>query len=313
MKVVCGWIYAIDRYGYPPSLKDTLKALKEMAGLGFRYVEMEGVSIKGLNEHNLLEIAKSRKVIKNLCDSLGIRIVTFLPIIPDLVNLDKKERQKALNLFELGIEIAECFKSDYLYSDSFAPPLQFLGEVPYKEAINFGKEFRVRVDAKFSWQEQWDILVESLSWCNQKAKQAGKKFVVEPRLGEMVSNTDGLLRLVEDINDENFGVLFDTAHLHPQKEILPLSIEKLGRKIYYLHVADSNGVSNEHLPIGAGTVDWEGVFSALEKHGFDGEIGIDIGKVPNLEEEFLRAKKFVEKRLRDGNFGYGHSTAILLP
>jgi len=295
MKIVCGWIYAIDKYGYPPSLEDTYRAVREMAALGFKYLEMEGVVIEGLNEENLTNIAKDKRKIKSLCEDLGVKIATFLPIIPSLVSLDSKKREKALNLFEIAVEIADCFGSEYLYSDSFAPPLKFIGEAPYQKSINFGREFKVQIDPDFSWEEQWEILVISLSQCNEKAKKAGKKFIIEPRLGEMVSNTDSLLRLIEAIDDENFGVLFDTAHLYPQKEILPLSIEKLGRKIYYVHIADSNGASNEHLAIGAGRIEWEGIFAALKKHRFDGCIGIDIGKVPHLDEEFLKAKEFVEE------------------
>lgn len=73
---------------------------------------------------------------------------------------------------------------------------------------------------------------------------------MEPRVGEIVSNTDALLRLMDAVGDENFGALLDTAHLHAQKEILPLSIEKLSSRIYYVHVSDNNGRVNEHLGLG---------------------------------------------------------------
>lgn len=53
--------------------------------------------------------------------------------------------------------------------------------------------------------------------------------------------------------------------LYAQKEILPLSIEKLGTRIYYLYVSDNDGRVNEHLGLGKGTIDWEGIFTALKK------------------------------------------------
>lgn len=40
MKISCCWPYASSKYGYPPSLEDTKKALREMKDLGFTYVEL---------------------------------------------------------------------------------------------------------------------------------------------------------------------------------------------------------------------------------------------------------------------------------
>ena len=38
MKISCCWLYAISKYGYPPSIPDTYRAVEEMAALGFRHV-----------------------------------------------------------------------------------------------------------------------------------------------------------------------------------------------------------------------------------------------------------------------------------
>lgn len=60
MKFVCCWLYAIDRYGFPPSIPDTLTALREIKQLGFDYAELEGVSgpnIEAVYEHRF-EIKK---------------------------------------------------------------------------------------------------------------------------------------------------------------------------------------------------------------------------------------------------------------
>jgi glycerophosphoryl diester phosphodiesterase len=36
-------LYAISKYGYPPSIENTYRAVKEMKKLGFEYIELEGV------------------------------------------------------------------------------------------------------------------------------------------------------------------------------------------------------------------------------------------------------------------------------
>jgi sugar phosphate isomerase/epimerase len=98
---------------------------------------------------------------------------------------------------------------------------------------------------------------------------------------------------MDAVGDENFGAVLDTGHQHAQKEILPLSVEKLGSRIFYLHVSDNDGLVNEHLALGEGTVDWTGVFIALKKHGFDGYVALDIGHVSDLDGAMLRSRRFL--------------------
>lgn len=195
-----------------------------------------------------------------------MKIVNFCPILPDSISLNEKKCKKALELFEIGVEIAQHFGSETIQLDSFTPPLKFVSGIPYKEAIKFGRQFRVRVDRKFKWQDQWEVIVRTVRFCSEKAKKAGMRLLMEPRVGENVCNTEAILRLMDAVNNPNFMAVLDTGHLNAQKEILPLSIEKLGKRIGYLHVSDNDGRDNKHLALGKGTIDWKGVFLALKKN-----------------------------------------------
>ncbi|MEZ8221895.1 Xylose isomerase-like TIM barrel, partial [Candidatus Fervidibacteria bacterium JGI MDM2 JNZ-1-D12] len=105
--------------------------------------------------------------------------------------------------------------------------------------------------------------------------------------------TDAALRLFDHVGHENLGFVLDTGHLHAQKEILPLSVEKLGKRIFYVHLSDNDSKTNEHLGLGRGTVDFEGVFEALKKHEFSGMVGLDIGRIPDLDDEMRRSRDFL--------------------
>jgi len=290
VKIACCWLYAISKYGYPPSIPDTFRALEDMARLGFVNVELEGV-----RKENLLAIQSVRAELKKHCEKLGLRVVNFCPVLPSAVSLNPQERAEGLRLFDVGIECATYFGCETVQLDSFTPPLKFKGEAPYKEAIKFGKPFQVEVDPQFRWEEQWDVLVDTVKRCARKAADAGLVLTMEPRVGEMVSNTDAILRLMDHVADDNFAAVLDTGHQNAQKEILPLSVEKLGRRIKYVHASDNDSKTNEHLPLGSGTIDWEGVFRALAKHTFDGYVAIDIGGVKNLDEAYTESKTFLEK------------------
>jgi len=289
MKISCCWLYAISKYGYPPSLPDTHRALEDMAGLGFSSVELEGV-----REENLRAVHEERKALKKRCDDLGLQVVNFCPVLPDLVHPEKSRRVHALDLFKLAVETATFFECDTIQTDSYTPPLEFVGDAPYREAISFGKRFQVKVDPAFRWSEVWGWLTDSIGACADEAERAGLKFCLEPRVGEIVSNTDALLRLMDAVDNDNFGAVLDTGHQHAQKEILPLSIEKLEDRIHYLHVSDNDGLTNQHLALGRGTVDWDGVFLALKKHGFSGYVAVDVGHVPDLDAQVRESKAFLE-------------------
>jgi len=291
MEISCCWIYAISKYGYPPSMGDTYKVIEEMTGMGFKNIELEGIG-----EKNLKEIVKDKEKLKKTIEDLGVKVVNFCPVLPDIVSLKKERRDKAVELFKIGIDVARYFNCVTIQTDSFTPPLKFIGEAPYKKGLSYGKEYKVKLEPDFIWQEQWNVLVDTFAHCTSLAKDAGLKFCLEPRVGELISNTDAALRLIDAIGDNGFGVVFDTAHQHAQKELLPLSVEKLGKKIFYLHVADNDGRDNEHLALGKGIIDWEELFFALKKHHFNGYVAIDVGgKIQNLREEVIKSKKYLEE------------------
>jgi sugar phosphate isomerase/epimerase len=281
-------MYAITKYGYPPSIENGLRALAEMKEMGFRNVELEGV-----RRENLLAVYERRHELRKFCANEGLSVVNFCPVLPECMSLDERERRASWDLFQYAVEIAQLFACETIQGDSFTPPLEFEGASPYKDEIGYGERYTVKVSPTFRWKDQWEVMVETFSVFTNEAKKAGLKFCVEPRVGELVSNTDALLRMIDTIRDPNFGCVFDIAHLNAQKEILVLSIEKLGDRIFAIHAADNDGRDNIHAAPGHGTVDWEGVFEALRKHRFAGYIAVDVGMVPDVASQYRESLRFL--------------------
>jgi sugar phosphate isomerase/epimerase len=266
-----------------------------MANLGFDAVEVEVV-----HEPQLLEFRERKGEVKKLCGDLGLKVINVCAIFPDVVSLDDSLWSKALKHFEESCVITRFLDCDMIQLDSFTPPLRFIGTVPYKEAISFGIQFKVEVDPGFSYPKLWSRIVDSFKRCSRIADEYGLKLCLEPRVGENISNTDAMLRLIEAVNADNFYAVLDVGHLHAQKEILPLSVEKLGSRISYVHASDNDGRDNLHLPPGKGTVDWEGVVKALAKHGYKGYIAVDIGGAGyrgDIDSDVIESKCFLENLL----------------
>lgn len=286
-------MYIISKYGYPPSIDNMCKCVSEIANLGFRYLELEGIG-----DNHMEQVYANRERMKALCDEKGLKIVNFGAMLPDMVSLDEEKQKNALKTFHKAIELANYFEAGMIQLDSFSPPLRFVGGQPYQKEIIYDRNYRIAVDPDFKWQDQWDVLTHNISHCNKLAKDAGLRLVMEPRVGENISNTDAILRLMDAVNDDNFGVVFDTGHQNAQKEILPLSVEKLNRKIFYMHVADNDGCTNKHLKLGDGTIDWECLFTALKKHAFNGYVAVDVGNIDDVDAAYRESKTFLENLAR---------------
>ncbi len=59
------------------------------------------------------------------------------------------------------------------------------------------------------------------------------------------------------------GALIDTGHANINHWNLPDVIKRLGDRLVASHLHDNQGVSDEHLPVGDGIIDWTSVFAAI--------------------------------------------------
>ncbi len=289
MKITCCWMFAIGKYGFPPSLPNMLKAIPEMAALGFDYVELEGVGFE-----NLRAVIDNRAQLRQALDRAGVRLSNFAIILPEVVSEDPQVAGPALAIFEEGVRTAVELGSPNVWVDSYFPPVEVVSGTLMTDQIVFGQQPRIRIPAGFSWPRFWDHYVGVMRRCAGIARRDGVQLLVEPRVSEVTSNSEALLRLLDAVGDDNLGVILDTAHQHAQKELLPLSVEKLGRRIRYVHVADNDGLVNRHMVPGMGNIDWEELFLALKRQGFDGYYAVDLEQLPDLEQCFIQGKRFLE-------------------
>jgi len=114
----------------------------------------------------------------------------------------------------------------------------------------------------------------------------------------MVTTSDSMMRLTEAVGSKQLGAVLDTGHLFVQKEILPVAIEKLGDRVFLVHLADNDGLTDYHWTPGKGKIQWESFIQALEKAGYDGYANIDVaGKQEDIESEIKLGLEHVRKIL----------------
>lgn len=95
-----------------------------------------------------------------------------------------------------------------------------------------------------------------------RAAGIGLKIAIENIFEDDPSN---LKLLVAHMNSASFGICFDTGHFNLFSRV-PLEewMEALNPYIFELHLHDNDRTSDQHLPIGDGTFEFEKFFSLLE-------------------------------------------------
>ncbi len=288
MRISISYLYTIFKYGYPHSVDQALQSLPEIRKLGFRYLEMEG-----LGRENLQEVYRRRKEVRTALDDCGLHVHNFCVVDPDMVAIDPAVRKPALDRFHLGAEIACVLEAETLHLASYAPPVEYLERRPYElsggNAYRFENVTQLRLPPHFEWNAVWNALVESTRFCADVAAGYGRTVLMEPRVGEVICSVDSLLRLIEHVDRPNFKANFDTGHFSAQRENVVLAVAKLQGHFANVHVSDNDPANSQHLPIGDGSIDWKEFLMTLDRGGYNGYLGLDLGLSDQLLDGYRRS------------------------
>ncbi len=81
---------------------------------------------------------------------------------------------------------------------------------------------------------------------------------------------------VLSLDSPSLRVCYDTGHANMTDTPFEL-LDNLGPALNYIHLADNMGVHDDHLKYNQGTVQWQEVFSRLQKAEFDGILCVEFG------------------------------------
>lgn len=89
------------------------------------------------------------------------------------------------------------------------------------------------------------------------------------------------LKLHLDFGHTNFG--FDRHDVF---------CRELGEYIQHVHFSDNRSRSDDHMPLGVGTVDWKNAVKSLKEIGYDGTITLEVFcNDPNMQDKYLDVSK----------------------
>lgn len=289
--------HARVHYGDTPTL-DQYGAFAEWAA----HTQFAGIELAAFTREQFArdfgEVSALRRF-GEWCRSLGLTINAFEAGFLRHMTLsgDAAVRRQAAADLDKAVNVARALGSDLVYFHSAPHPSW---TIEFKRLYDdFTPPTRVDVPAAFAWDGAWNQYVTTIRDLARIAEQAGVRVAIEIRPYEMVSNADGMRRLTDAVGSPALGVVFDTAHFLVQKELLPIAIEKLRDRIFLVHLADNDGVSDYHWAPGRGTVPWDGALQALRKVGYSGFANIDVaGTYDDIDAEIRAGRDFILNRLR---------------
>jgi len=125
-------------------------------------------------------------------------------------------------------------------------------------------------------EDQWATLRHTLAFAAEAAQEAGVRQLVEPINpydipGFFLNKPSRGFELLDEVGHPNLWLEYDIYHAQRTEGNLTATLrEKIGR-IAHIQIADSPG-RNEP---GTGEINYQYVFSELDKLGYDGWIGLE--------------------------------------
>lgn len=294
--ITCCYLYIITKYGYPPPAKNTREYLRQMKGLGFKSVELEGI-----RKEHLLDVYAQRSEIKSALEEFDQSVPYFCAVLPGLGSPDARERKENLELFAKGCELAALFKAKGILDNAPLPPYQFAEDIPvvrhYEEDILMSATF----PANLKWKSYWKDLVMTYREACNIAADHGLTYQMHPCAGVLSATTDAFLYFADAVNRKNLRFNLDTANQFFLRDNLVLSLIRLAGHVDYIHISDNGGTRVEHLVPGKGIIHWDHFFDTLHATNFKGHLGIDVGGdesgIEDIDAAYIESARWLEERM----------------
>lgn len=189
----------------------------------------------------------------------------------DLGNLDESIKDKAIMISKEAVRVCEELDG--------AQIIFWLG--------HDGNDYSFQLDYLKSWNQIRDILKEISKSTDKMVSIEYKPF--EERSVALIDSFGSSMLLVNDVNEDNFGVTADFCHILMKKEnpafVVSMLLER--DKLFNMHLNDGHGYFDDGLMVGSVNL-WITleVMYYLKKYDFKGAIYFDTfpKREPSLEE-----------------------------
>ena len=104
-----------------------------------------------------------------------------------------------------------------------------------------------------------------------------------PEISYLGVTVEELVEIFDKVKSPFLGFSLNVAHAHLLKGGFLPFLEALGDKLGNVQISDNHGITDEHLPVGEGTVDFAGLVGHLKRMNFQGTLSLAVPKEKVLE------------------------------
>jgi len=254
------WAYTIGPYADNPVSWD--EVINKVKSLGF-----DGVELGGFPPHpnpDDMPDKEQRDECKTQMEQLGLGWSGLAANLWAEHLIDSEDNTAYLETFRKNLRFCTDLGIPAIRVDAVHPPTIF-----------------DTVDAETACKR----VVETWKICAAESADAGVRLTWEFEPGFAFNKPSDILKIVEQVNHDNFGIMFDTCHGYMvavegarqpgEKETLPGGVlelaQKLRGKINHIHLIDSDGTLHDeetstHAPFGEGKIDFDQLLPELNKN-----------------------------------------------
>ncbi len=232
------------------------KVFREADRMGFN-----GVEIWGARPHAYAFDCDDKLIehIRTLSRDWNIKIAAYTPencVYPySLCSQSAKERRETVEYYKLALDVA---------AQIGAPLIQITPGDPGYEG---------------SEDADWGHLCETLAEVCQHGEKVGVDVVMEtltPYESLILTSAGDLARLLADVPSPRLYGMMDMVNPFVMRESFSNYFRLLGDKMGHIHVADSDGKTSAHVPLGTGCIEMEPVVSLIDRMGYSRYCSIEI-------------------------------------
>ena len=249
-------------------------AITRIAKLGFKGVELIAWDRRVLDEYYTSNRIKD---LRELLESLGLELTEFVSTPRGMASLRKEDQDAALEHFKKLVEVTSRFDTKIVNTVSpwpFQTRPPDIKERPLMQVFSYDIRYDQDMDAI------WESYVNLMRKFADVVEAAGLRYAVEPHPFRLVSNVDGMLRLVDQVGSKAIGMNWDPSHLFPSGETPAVGILRLKGRVFHTHISDNDAVTNCHWRPGTGKIDWESVLRALKAVGYNYVLSLELEDAP---------------------------------
>lgn len=180
----------------------------------------------------------------------------------NLTSENRSIRDASFNEYKKAIEFAHMIEADHV-------------------VIHPGFCFSPHFDKKIAQQRALNYINELC----QIAKKLNIKLAIENvgYHGTSIFTQDEYTHFLVNV-DDTAGYLIDTGHAHLNNWDIPQLIKDTKDRLLALHLHDNNKSGDDHLPIGAGNIAWNKVFSAIHTYAPQCQLILEYATTTPLEK-----------------------------